>query len=214
MTTSFAFDPTPDVSPAAQPAAAGTALAHITDHEGIGFRKLILFLQSKQRVQDFCRAMLSCLQDVEDVAWALFTLGWNPDTLHGVNLDVLGEIVGEPRAGRADPDYASAVKVRILVNSSDGKAEQIYQILKLLSPTATVQITPQYPAALTVSMSTLGSASTNTASGLLRASVGAGIRVNLTVGLGELGSYDGTPPGGVLGSYDGSPLGFVLGSGA
>lgn len=50
------------------------------------------------------------------------------DLASGVWLDLLGEIVGEPRKGRLDADYRRYIRIRILVNRSKGKLGDFYAI--------------------------------------------------------------------------------------
>jgi hypothetical protein len=50
------------------------------------------------------------------------------DFASGVWLDYLGEIVGEPRKGRLDADYRRYIRIRILVNRSEGKLGDFYAI--------------------------------------------------------------------------------------
>lgn len=68
----------------------------------------------------------------------------------GVWLDSLGAIAGEPRNGRADEAYLVAIKVRVRVNRSKGRAIDIIEVAKLLDPTATY--TEDYPLAWTVAI--------------------------------------------------------------
>lgn len=50
----------------------------------------------------------------------------------GAQLDVLGELVGEPRQGRSDTVYRLAVRVRIAVNRSRGTSEDVLKVFGLL----------------------------------------------------------------------------------
>ncbi len=50
----------------------------------------------------------------------------------GVQLDAIGRLVGEARLGRTDDDvYRKAIRLRIFVNGSSGRPEDIIQIARL-----------------------------------------------------------------------------------
>lgn len=121
-----------------------------TDYAGVGLGKLIYYFQTKPRIAAFARALLAPFQVAEDLLWAVYTLGWDPDDLGGVNLDTLGALVGESRKGRLDPAYRIAIKVRQLINASDGKAASLAQIVLTALPDATLSIVDYAPAAIVV----------------------------------------------------------------
>lgn len=56
----------------------------------------------------------------------------------GIHLDRIGKLVGEPRLGRLDPAYASAIKVRIRVNRSDASAPTLLAIAAILATEVTL----------------------------------------------------------------------------
>ena len=86
-------------------------------------------------------------QGMEDVAYALYQ-GMFLDNAQGPQLDMLGEVVGEPRLGKQDDQYRLYIRARIRINRSNGTVADILEVAKLvLEPTATVTYTPEYPAA-------------------------------------------------------------------
>jgi hypothetical protein len=54
------------------------------------------------------------------------------DAAQGAQLDMLGKLVGELRAGREDPDFRIRVRARILINQSMGRPPEILQLLQTL----------------------------------------------------------------------------------
>lgn len=46
-------------------------------------------------------------------------------------LDSVGDLVGEPRLGRADTAYREAIRLRIRVERSQGRAEDVIQVVSL-----------------------------------------------------------------------------------
>ena len=71
-------------------------------------------------------------QEIEDVLFALLNERGIGDSI-GEQLDLLGRHVGEKRLGRSDADYADAIGIRILVNSSHGEETRLIQITKLFT---------------------------------------------------------------------------------
>lgn len=69
----------------------------------------------------------------------------------GVELDVLGQMVGEARAGRADDTYRAWIGARINANRSDGLEEDLIGVVRAVVPAGVqIRIEPEYPAALTI----------------------------------------------------------------
>lgn len=69
------------------------------------------------------------------------------DNAFGAQLDLLGEIVGQPREGLSDADYRLRLQAKILLNRCSGTAEEILAIFTLLVPDATVIELRDYPPA-------------------------------------------------------------------
>jgi len=183
-------------------------LAHVT--EGVGH--LIDFFRRGPRNRAGLSALLQDVQELEDQIWAVHG-AFDVDSAVGQQLDFLGGIVGEVRGGRSDGDYRAAIRVRILVNASDGKPEQLIAICIGISPAASVELTEQYPASIRVRMSTLGTASLQTTYMLLQQAKPAGVRLLLSAGVPTIGAVDGNPAGGIIGAVDGNPAGFVIAGG-
>jgi hypothetical protein len=67
-------------------------------------------------------------QDIEDMLVDVLVLMALPDAT-GVQLDILGRIVGEPRLGRTDDEYRIAIGARVRGNRSNGTVEDIIAVL-------------------------------------------------------------------------------------
>ncbi len=91
------------------------------------------------------------MQDLEDVLFDLLTKRML-DAAEGEQLDVLGIHVGEKRLGRSDADYAPAIGVRILVNTSQGTEPRLLQIARLFSDPTGLSITDLFPASMLVNL--------------------------------------------------------------
>jgi hypothetical protein len=102
----------------------------ITGHVEEGLALLLDQYQDQPRIEALLTTYLEQVQALEDVALAVYTLRML-DIAADAQLDTLGAIVGEERNGRADASYRRAIRVRILINNSDGRAEQLAQIADL-----------------------------------------------------------------------------------
>lgn len=82
------------------------------------------------------------LQELEDALFTVIDPLSDPTfvAITGDLLDKVGARVGEDRQGRGDTDYQAAIRLRIRVNRSRGKAEDIVQIAIL----AAVNSLPKY----------------------------------------------------------------------
>jgi hypothetical protein len=182
MTTSFSFDapgslafvPTPEVETVSP---TSTELVQNTQHGAEAISHLIEFFRNGPRNQALLAAVGVQLQEVEDALWQLYTER-NIETAIGAQLDILGRIVGELRGDRADEDYRAAIRVRILVNSSDGKAEQLIAIVLGMLPDADITLTESYPAAIRVEVTALfGAVTVETVGAMLQQAKPAGVRL-------------------------------------
>jgi hypothetical protein len=122
-------------------------------HVQLGLSRLLAEYQDytdHPRVHDFLRTFLTQNQNLEDVSWQVFVERW-PLTAVGVQLDVLGRLVGQGRGGRTDDQYRLWILARIAVNRSNGKIEELINILEILGP-ETIEIWESYPAELHISV--------------------------------------------------------------
>lgn len=215
----FSFDLLADAA-AAQPEEGvalriGSALeenGQILNHEARAARRLIKFFQDKPRIRALLAAFSAEVQELENVLWYYYSTSRDLAVVGGVLLDRLGALVNLPRAGRSDTDYRAAISVEVLVLASDGKPEQMYEIAEVLVPSAVIAITEQYPAAFSLAFSTLGTFTKPYILSIMRRAKPAGVRMDIGVAGGNIGSTDGVPAGGAIGSTDGVPLGARIGS--
>ncbi|NIR31660.1 MAG: DUF2612 domain-containing protein [Gammaproteobacteria bacterium] len=122
-------------------------LTKTTDHEDEGLALLIAQFRDKANIEILVRALLAQVQDVEDALWDL-RVNRAIDTGEGVQLEVIGRIVGQARAGTSDEEYRVWLKARIKVNRSKGKPEQLIEILDfVVGDVATIRAEEYYPAA-------------------------------------------------------------------
>lgn len=119
------------------------------DHCAEGKVRLLFRYRNKPRLEAVLCTLTDQLSELEVAARDVW-VGRQLDTAVGVQLDGIGDIVGEPRKGRTDEVYRIFLRVRILVNRSDGKVEQLYAILVQAFGAVPMAITEHYPASLQV----------------------------------------------------------------
>lgn len=83
-------------------------------------------------------------QDIENTMSDLLEFRDVTDAI-GVQLDGLGEIVGEERLGRSDEEYRQAIITRIFINSNAGTPEALISACRLLTEAERVRYREYYP---------------------------------------------------------------------
>ncbi len=111
--------------------------------------RLITQWQDKPNVVGLLKSYIDNVQVVEDIYEQLNTER-GIETAIGVQLDVLGLIVGVLREGRTDDDYRIAIKGQIAINTCDGTEMKITEALTILLGTSDITIKDNYPAGITV----------------------------------------------------------------
>jgi hypothetical protein len=72
------------------------------------------------------------------------------ETAVGAQLDQWGSVLALPRGGRDDDSYRIALRARLAVYLSNGTAEQIITIVRLLVGDVVVEVRDRYPALFSV----------------------------------------------------------------
>lgn len=98
-----------------------------TDLVADGVGKLIDEFRSKPIAVGILTAWLKQIQGFEDVLWEVL----DSRTIAGVGaqLDSLGALVGVAREGRTDVEYRVRILLRVRINRSQGRAEDILAIM-------------------------------------------------------------------------------------
>lgn len=145
-----------------------------------GVARLIEQYVGKPRLEELLRIYLEQVQEAEDAAWQLATERFVSVAV-GVQLDGLGEIVGQPRLGLSDDDYRAAIRARIRANNSEGTAPDLYSVAIALlgnpGGTGNVEVEPDSPAAVIVRFFVVLGFDPKIANDLLLDAVAAGVRM-------------------------------------
>lgn len=95
-------------------------------------------------------------QTIEDALWGIYTeMGVSPDAdgfviASGSQLDLLGKLIGLPRAGLSDDDYVLSLRVYGRILTSSGTIPQLVGMFEILLPSETFTLTESFPAAFIV----------------------------------------------------------------
>lgn len=119
---------------------------HVTE----ALARLLEQFKHRPNLEALISALVSQIQDVENSAFDLYLERW-VDSATGVNLDNLGELVGQPREGRLDGEYRRWIKARILVNRTNGHGDDLIRIAELVLGTLeNFELIEYYPAAYNI----------------------------------------------------------------
>jgi hypothetical protein len=89
------------------------------------------YIKDKPKFQAFIAAFTAEFSSLEDLFTAL-KLAFTLETAEGSQLDMLGEVVGQPRNGLDDDLYRRYIQARIKVNLSSGTIQDIYNVFGFL----------------------------------------------------------------------------------
>ena len=117
----------------------------LTTHEEEALGRLASQFRNSPLLQGLIGLVGARAQGVEGAVFDL--LGLRALTVAtGQQLDELGEILGEKRAGRGDDDYRVGLLLRVRINTSGGEAEVIIAAAKQLTKGSLVRFADEYPA--------------------------------------------------------------------
>lgn len=119
-------------------------ITQITDHQEIAFQRLPdRFRDLEQLYPAFWRAglctgwegllfsLVEPAQQLEDIMFDMLA-AMDLSNAAGVQLDRIGQIVGQPRNGLVDADYLVQIQAQISENNSDGTANNLMTISTLV----------------------------------------------------------------------------------
>jgi len=183
-----------------------------SNHVEEGLSRLISQFRDKKNITKLVTTYLRKIQELEDVAADMHLKIYSIDNAENAQLDMIGVLVGEPRAGRTDVAYRDALKIRIKLNSSNGTREELIDLAVSVAGTPiTVTMVESQPA--TFEMFIDGDidpllVDTNKMSYYISQGRGGGIKGLLTFHVAGSFQYDGS---GSVG-YDDGKYGTTLSS--
>lgn len=121
-------------------------LTQTTTHEAEAKARLVQQFKDKAKLEAWLAAYVAQIQDLEDVFFQLLE-DRVLDTAVGVQLDGLGDIVGEERKGKSDESYRTWIRGRIRANRSSGTPEDMLEVADLITDANALAIEEYYPAA-------------------------------------------------------------------
>jgi len=128
--------------------ATAAGITKVDDHGAEGVDLLLGQFIESPRFHAWITSYLSRLQEIEDVAWQLL-VDRRVDNATGVNLDLIGRIVGQRRGAFGDDEYRLLIKGRVRANVSSGTATDIYKTLvAMLGEDAVARIEENFPGAI------------------------------------------------------------------
>ena len=153
-------------------------IIQITDHAAAAKIRLLFQYQGKANIEALLDSLGSeQIQDLEDVLFGFYSRLNVGDSV-GVQLDEIGEIVGQPRKGLDDATYRVFINAKIGRNVSEGDIERIISIWSIIAGASTTQIIENYPAEIELySDSPLSDELAAIALPLMQDAVAAGVRV-------------------------------------
>jgi hypothetical protein len=149
------------------------------DHVAEGIARLPTCFR-ETTVEDVVEALAGAQQSVEDALDAMPT-AMSIDGAVGVQLDGIGDVVGEPRNGETDDEkYRLRLKARVRINRSAGRPEDVYAVLGLVIDTGVaLRLREEYPAAFSVLATGVGVTNPDLLTGFIGEVKGAGIGARL-----------------------------------
>lgn len=115
------------------------------DYSTIAVSRLAGQFENSPKLKALISQVVAPLANAEADANELKSERWI-DTAIGAQLDGCGNIVGELRQGRSDDEYRSAIKFRVFVNVSQGRASDLIKALSYLTSPTDAQYLETYPA--------------------------------------------------------------------
>lgn len=123
------------------------SVAPITTHVVDAKNRLLQQYKGKASIEALVEANAEQVQVLESVFKDLND-NRSIETAVGVQLDLLGDILGIDRNGLSDDDYRARLKIKIVQNISNGEPERLITVYRFLVGASQIQYQEHYPAGL------------------------------------------------------------------
>lgn len=104
-----------------------------------GVGRMVWELQTGENHVKFLTLFLKQLQEVEDTFFQILDAG-NIDLAEGVQLDLIGYILGVTRGNLSDEKFRETLKFQVIVNTADSTYESIYNAFFALTESVDIRI--------------------------------------------------------------------------
>lgn len=153
-------------------------IERIPDHNTRALSRLLTQYRNSVSHAGIIGAICNQVQALEDAAFALL-LTRSIDDASGAQLDIVGDLVGQPREGRDDATFRLWIRARILVNRRSGEVETINDVIAQVLPGAAGRVREFQPAAMeaTVTGIATSSADAHSLDTLLRLAKAGGVGI-------------------------------------
>lgn len=132
------------------PTSAGDGIC-IDTHEEDAKNRLIEQYKKKPRIEGLVSALgAKQYQDIEDGICGLFDR-LNIDLSEGVQLDGIGQIVGQKRMGASDDVYRLFLKTKVSANNSKSSIEDVISAWTILTGSENIEVKEIFPATVQIS---------------------------------------------------------------
>lgn len=122
----------------------------IPNHAELALKRLLSQYQDSDNLKSFIRAIIGPVQSIEYVLNDL-NIYRQLAFAEGVQLDLIGTIVGLPRpSGATDEEYRQILYGQIGINVSEGQPEQVIQTFKIFTSVPLVLFDEHFPAEFSI----------------------------------------------------------------
>ena len=118
---------------------------YIPNYREVANNYLVQQYKESNNVVKTVDSIIAPLQEIEDQLQNLYEKRWINQAV-GLQLDKLGEIVGELRVFRKDDEYRIAILIRIMINTGGGTPNDIINAIQILYSPRKVEYKEVYPA--------------------------------------------------------------------
>jgi hypothetical protein len=123
----------------------------IPNHAEQALALLLQQFKGKPKIEALITAFMTQVQELEEVFFDLLLMR-TLELATGVQLDVLGRLLGQTRGALDDDGYRIWLRGRILLNKSSGTTEDVINFLTAVLPGQGVDIAESFPASFTATL--------------------------------------------------------------
>ena len=169
-------------TPSSEPAGTSGTLFPLSSLRADMLLRLIRQYTESARLQSLIGVALDVMQDIDAAVTDAYTIGLDVDSAQGFWLRLLGKIVGEVPNGRTEDRFRAAIKARIAANRSQGRAEDLIKVGRLIAATdaetgARVEVQTVVPGSVEVRIDRTPLVPSSDIAAMLKRAKSAGVRL-------------------------------------